>query len=270
MHVPTIHSVSYLDVTMISAVDFLEKEIGEAPSLCVILGSGLQLEGQEIISFPYTDIPEMSAPQTAGHTGTLRVIENSGTSAAVLSGRRHLYEGAEWEEVIFATRMLAKWGIRNLIVTNAAGGISHDLAVGDLMLIDNVIDLLSPKMRARTVSVLIEGPQRATSELNDRIGEIAPAIKKGTYAAVLGPNYETKAEVKALKKAGADAVGMSTVPELMTAAELRLPATGLSVITNSWAEESVSFHGHEDVVSQAGRASEQLQELIEELLRLID
>ena len=87
---------------------------------------------------------------------------------------------------------------------------------------------------------------------------------------MLGPNYETKAEVKALKEAGADAVGTSTVPELMTAAELRLPATGLSVITNSWAEESVSFHGHEDVVSQAGRASEQLQELIEELLRLID
>lgn len=248
-----------------SAAEFVQKRFGEAPADGIILGSGLSVHGEETGAVSYAQVPGMPAAGVGGHSGVLRVLEIGGRSTAALSGRSHLYEGAGWDEVTFTVRMLARWGIRRLIVTNAAGGLSPELKVGDLLLVTHVLDLLSPECRESGVlQRLAAGPACVGNDLSDRIAATRPELAKGTYAAVLGPNYETAAEVRALRHAGADAVGMSTAPELRASRECGVPAACISVITNSWSRPT-EFHGHDSVLEVAGRASASLQGLVESL-----
>jgi purine-nucleoside phosphorylase len=246
------------------AAEFLNGKLGAAPRLAVVLGSGVTLVGQEEVALNYEEIPGMPAPGVAGHSGNLKIIEIENQQIAVMAGRKHLYEGATLDAVTFATRMLAKWGVKQLILTNAAGGLSQNLEVGELMLIRSTIDLLSPTKAKGILPALIEGPvPRDTGWLPE---EIKGELKQGTYAAVLGPNYETSAEVSLLLHAGADAVGMSTVPELAAADQAGMDAAGLSVITNTWAKPT-EFHGHEAVVKAAAEASVKLQRFLRSWLR---
>ena len=248
-----------------SSAAFLRDRFGNAPADAIILGSGLTMRGKETGAVNYGQVPGMPSAGVGGHSGVLRVMTIRDRPAAVLSGRSHLYEGAGWDEVTFAVRMLARWGIRRLIVTNAAGGLSPELEVGDLLLVTQVLDILTPECRESGIlQRLAAGPACVGNDLSDRIAATRPELAKGTYAAVLGPNYETAAEVRALRHAGADAVGMSTAPELRASKECGVLAACISVITNSWSRPT-EFHGHDSVLEVAGRASASLQGLVESL-----
>ena len=248
---------------VMQAVELLRRRLGDPPSLAVVLGSGVTLEGDEKSALNYEVIPGMPVSDVTGHSGVLKILEIENQQIAVMAGRKHLYEGATLEEVTFATRMLAAWGVMQLILTNAAGGLSEDLEVGDLMLINGTIDLLPSTDGKGTLPALIQGP---VSRSNKWLPQVrSPEVKSGTYAAVLGPNYETRAEVSLLLHAGADAVGMSTVPELLAADRTGMDAAGLSVITNSWAKP-ITFHGHQAVVKAATEASVKLQRFIQSFL----
>ncbi|MDP6358723.1 MAG: purine-nucleoside phosphorylase [Planctomycetota bacterium] len=243
------------------------KQLGEAPSLAVVLGSGVTLDGIERAALPYEEIPFMPASGVAGHSGLLRILDIEDRKFVVMAGRKHMYEGAYLDDVTFATRMLVGWGVRHLILTNAAGALSEELDVGDLMLITGTLDLLRPTGERGVLPALVDGPvRRNTKWLSE---EITEDLKQGTYAAVLGPNYETRAEVALLLSAKADAVGMSTVPELMAAEEAGMQAAGLSVITNTWAKPA-AFHGHDAVVKAAAKASVNLQGIIERILTRLE
>ncbi len=249
------------------ATEFLGKQLGEAPSLAVVLGSGVTLDGTERAALPYEEIPFMPASGVAGHSGLLRILDIEDRKLVVMAGRKHFYEGVSLDEVTFATRMLAGWGVSHLILTNAAGALSEEFDVGDLMLITGILDLLRPTGERGVLPALVDGPvKRNTKWLSEDATEV---LKQGTYAAVLGPNYETRAEVALLLSAKADAVGMSTVPELIAADETGMQAAGLSVITNTWAKPA-AFHGHEAVVRAAAQASVSLQSVIESILSRLE
>ncbi|MBI3967342.1 MAG: purine-nucleoside phosphorylase [Chloroflexi bacterium] len=217
------------------------------PRVGLIAGSGLTAVAElatDAVRIPYGGLPGWPNAGVAGHAGELRIGTVGQLPVAVLAGRPHLYEGHDPAQLALAVRVLAALGCRGLIVTNAAGGLSSDLRVGDLMLIEDHVNLpglagLSP----------LRGPEVA--ELGTRFvnlrdaydpelrgvalrvaADLQVALKRGIYAMVGGPNYETPAELRLLRLVGADAVGMSTCPEVLAARQAGLRVLGVSCITN--------------------------------------
>jgi purine-nucleoside phosphorylase len=260
--------------TVEQAVEFLRSKSSRVPDAAVILGSGVNvlenLPGE--IQLSYNDVFGIS-PSVAGHSGSLSLGEVDGKLVAVLRGRFHLYEGHFWDVVTLPTRVLVEWGVPKLFVTNAAGGLNQAFQVGDLMLITSYRDHLQPKWRevgllpalTKEASVCENELTAKLSQASDKLlattGGAFRAIKKGLYAGLLGPTYETLAEIDMLKLLKADAVGMSTVPELMTADGTKTQACALSVITNVWTPD-VELEGHEEVLRAAKEASQRLDQLL--------
>ena len=234
-----------------------------SPKVGVILGSGLgafvdKIEKQKVI--PYSEIPHFKSPNVEGHEGRLILGDVEGVEIAVLQGRIHAYEGHSMEEVVFSTRVLATLGIENLILTNAAGGINLDYSPGDIVLIEDHINLTGKNP--------LIGPNK--SELGPRFPDMSHAyhpdikkafmdsakdmdsnLKSGVYAGLLGPTYETPSEIKMLRILGADMVGMSTVPEAIAANHFGVKVGGLSCITNMAAGIKDETLKHEDIKEQA-------------------
>ncbi len=256
-------------------LEFLHKKIPGVPELAVILGSGAKMleDLQCSISFSYQEVFGIS-PSVTGHSGILYVGYLHEKLIAVLKGRFHFYEGYSWEQVTLPVRALAAWGVRNIFLTNAAGGLNPSFKVGDLMLISGYLDLLNPKWKETgLLPALKQPPVNCHNQLTQfvwdaaqQVTDLSVALKKGTYAGLLGPNYETFAEIEMLRKLKCDAVGMSTVPELIALAKTNCQAAAISIITNVWSHDQ-PIHGHEEVLQAAKRASLNLGCLLQGVIR---
>ena len=235
------------------------------PTLALVLGSGFHHVLSEMIvvaRLPYAEIPGFPATTVAGHSGELLVGKLGGTQVLVLSGRAHFYEGHSMEAVTFAVRTLAACGIRDVLLTNAAGGINRSFKPGDFMVLTDHINLMGANPLRGPVQEnlprfvdLTLAYDPGLSALLHRAGKAARLkLRSGVYLAVSGPSYETPAEIRAFATLGADAVGMSTVPETIVARQCGLRVAGVSCITNLAAGRSKNPLSHEDVMETAGGA----------------
>jgi len=247
----------------------------------IVLGSGLGGVAQalsEPVEMPYAAIPNWPAPGVAGHSGRLSVGTLSGRRVAVLSGRVHAYEGVPLPAVVFAARVMARLGVSTFVCTNAAGGIAPTLAPGTIMVIDDHLNLLgaSPLTGPNDERFgprfpdMSEAYSRRLRAVADEAA-LARGVKlaHGVYACVPGPSYETPAEIRYLRAIGADAVGMSTVPEVIAARHLGVDVLGLSCITNMAAGLLPQPLSHDEVLETArgvGRAMSALLEGVVERL----
>lgn len=261
-------------------VGLIESVCKEIPKAAIVLGSGVtalnDLEHPHV--FPFEELFGI-APTVSGHAGSLTVgtlPEDKSVTVAVLRGRFHLYEGHDWSVVTLATRSLIEWGVQELLLTNAAGGVNSSFHVGDLMVLTGFRDCMSQSWSSDPLALLKKPSTDCQSALSDKIlavgEELSKAdsnfrsLRKGVYAGFTGPSYETLAEIDMVRRLKCDAVGMSTVPELLTAAQSKIPAAAVSVITNVWNEDEV-MGGHEEVLEASKAASRRLDQLFRVLLR---
>lgn len=244
------------------------------PRVAVVLGSGL---GDVLktggASLPYSEIPHFPKPRVAGHHGVLEVGE-----VAVFRGRCHYYEGHPMEAVVRPVRAMARLGVETLIVTNAAGSVHAALRPGELMLIEDHINLLGANPlrgdnfdglgpRFPDLSAAYDPGLRRAAAAAAREAKVR--LRRGVYAAVGGPSYETPAEIRMLRRAGADAVGMSTVPEVIAARHAGVRVAAISCITNLAAGLSKEPLTHEEVLETTRRAAGGLDRLLRALIRRI-
>ncbi len=234
------------------------------PTLAIVLGSGFHhvlTELRVTKKISYAQIPGFPKPTVSGHAGELFFGHLGKTPVLVLSGRAHFYEGHEMERVTFATRTLAAFGITDLLLTNAAGGLNKKFKAGDFMVLTDHINLMGTNpLRGPAIAGLprfvdlTEAYDKKLQELLFQAGKISKLkLQQGVYLAVSGPSYETPAEIRAFATLGADAVGMSTVPEAIAARQLGLRVAAVSCITNLAAGISKANLSHAEVLETAER-----------------
>jgi purine-nucleoside phosphorylase len=247
------------------AAGFLREHAGPVPSTAVVLGSGLgdfidHLAGATTIA--YADIPNWPAAKVVGHPGKFVVGDLAGRRTAALAGRAHFYEGHDMRTATFAMRVLGVLGVKQVILTNAAGGINTSFASGALMVIDDHLNLFgtNPLVGANDDRFGPRFPDMTevyARRLRRIADEVAAAqgltLPHGVYAGLHGPSYETPAEIRYLRTIGADAVGMSTVPEAIVARHMGLEVLGLSCITNMAAGILDQPLDHREVMETAAR-----------------
>lgn len=253
---------------------------GEAPLVGVVLGSGLGAFGDQLSSLrkaPYAEVPHMPRSTVAGHAGNLCLGRVGDAPVACLQGRVHTYEGHEMDRVVFGVRLLAELGCKAVVLTNAAGGIAPTLVAGDLMLITDHLNLLGrnplvgpnddrgprfPDMTRAYDPGVASAARRAAEDTG-------VSLKEGVYAAMLGPSYETPAEVRMLRTLGADAVGMSTVPEVIALRHRDVRVGAVSCITNLAAGISGALLDHKEVEETASRTRERFTRLLGRWVELV-
>ena len=263
-----------------SAADCLRDFLGDRqPEIGIVLGSGLGKLADQIkdpLVIPYKEIPGFPVSTAIGHKGNFIVGKLGGKCVIAMQGRIHYYEGYGMDLVVLPVRVMISMGIRKLFVSNAAGGVNYDLHVGDLMVIKDHINLLPNPLIGPNLDKL--GPRfpDMTRPYDPALIKLAEAVaadqgvvlKKGVYVGGTGPSYETPAEYKYFRLIGGDAVGMSTVPEVIAARHAGVPVFGISVITNEahddYAEDYVN-DGH-DVVVAADAAADRMTALIREMI----
>ena len=268
MMIPTIYS------KMKDAVEKIQKYSTLKPEIGIVLGSGLGAIADEIsesVVIPYAEIPYFHSTSIEGHAGKLIIGKLNGIPVVVLQGRFHLYEGHSMEEVVFPTRTICALGINTLILTNAAGGINSQYHAGDIMLIEDHINMMSdnPLKGPHLAQLgprfpdLSEAYDKSCFEVfKNKAKELEIPIQSGVYIGLLGPTYETPAEVRMLRTLGADAVGMSTVPESIAANHLGVRVVGISCITNLAAGLSSQKLNHQEVINTSKTAAEKIKTLI--------
>ena len=249
------------------------------PTLAIVLGSGFhhvltELRVKKIV--PYAKIPGFPKPTVAGHAGELHVGHLGGTPVLILSGRAHFYEGHEMDRVTFATRTLAAFGITDLLLTNAAGGLNKNFRPGDFMVLTDHINLMGANpLRGAAIPGLprfvdlTEAYDQRLRGLLFKAGKTSKLkLQRGVYLAVSGPSYETPAEIRAFARLGADAVGMSTVPEAIVARQCGLRVAGISCITNLAAGISRENLSHAEVLETAERVKVSAARFIKQFAEL--
>jgi purine-nucleoside phosphorylase len=251
---------------------------GALPETAIVLGSGLGEFAEtllEAIATPYGDIPNWPASKVVGHAGRLVIGTVAGKRIAALAGRVHFYEGHDLGVVVFATRVMARLGVKRMILTNAAGGINTSFAQGALMIIDDHINLLgtNPLIGPNDDRFGPRFPDMSevySKRLRGIADEAARArgvdVSHGVYVAVHGPSYETPAEIRYLRTIGADAVGMSTVPEAIAARHMGLEVLGMSCITNMAAGVLPQPLVHDEVMETARRVQGSFIALLEGII----
>jgi purine-nucleoside phosphorylase len=261
-----------------AAADTVRARVRDVPAAAIVLGSGLgDFAGSldDAVSLAYGDLPHWPQSTVAGHAGRLVVGTCRGHRIAALAGRSHLYEGHDPGTVTFAVRVLGVLGIKALILTNAAGGVNTGFSQGALMLIDDHINLTgqNPLVGANDERLGPRFPDMS-SVYSPRLRRIAEeagqacgvALTHGVYAALLGPSYETPAEIRYLRTIGADAVGMSTVPEAIVARHMGIEVLGISCITNMAAGVLPQPLDHAEVMETARRVRGQFIALLEGII----
>lgn len=271
---PPLHATSVADPGVVAAAAYVRQRHGTAPQVGVVLGSGLGAWAERLqasVQIPYSTIPHMPGPKVAGHPGKLWLGELEGVAVACLQGRVHSYEGHPLERVVFGVRLLAELGCRAVLLTNAAGGIRSDLVPGSLMLITDHVNLTG---RNPLVGFPAEGPPafidmsyaydpRLASAARTRAAALGITLREGVYAALLGPSYETPAEIRMLRTLGADAVGMSTALETIALRERGVAVGAISCITNAAAGLSPAPLSHAEVQETAARARSAFEGLLD-------
>jgi purine-nucleoside phosphorylase len=266
--------MSYYDQVK-EAADAIRARMPEVPAIGVVLGSGLGAFAGSLtdaVAMPYGELPHWPASRVIGHEGKLVVGNSGGRTIAALAGRAHLYEGHHVHTVTFPVRALGLLGVKTLIVTNAAGGVNTGFSQGALMVIDDHINLMptNPLVGAndeRFGSRFPDMTEVYSSRLRgiaDRAGKAMNLpLRHGIYVGLLGPSYETPAEIRYLRTIGADAVGMSTVPEAIVARHMKMEVLGISCITNMAAGVLPAPLDHADVMETARRIRGQFIALLE-------
>lgn len=253
----------------------LRGRCGALPETAIVLGSGLGPFADTVrdaVTTDYDDIPHWPSASVVGHAGRLVTGTIAGKRVAVLSGRAHLYEGHDLATVAFATRVMGRLGVTQIILTNASGGINTSFAAGSLMIIDDHINLqgTSPLTGSNDDRLGPRFPDMS-EVYSSRLRRIADAVARdkaipvvhGTYVCLPGPNYETPAEIRFLRMIGADAVGMSTVPEAIAARHMGIEVLGISCIANMAAGVLPVPLNHEDILETARRVQGTFVSLLE-------
>ncbi len=260
------------------AVDAIRGKIGDRrPTIAVVLGSGLGFFTQRIqdsATIPYRDIPGFPEPTVIGHGGELVAGRLGGKEIIAQSGRFHLYEGHDAEIAALPVRTFAALGVKTILLTNAAGGIRRTFAQGTVMLIADHINLtfrsplLGPVLLGEERFPDMSDPYDSSLRVlaRDVAREKRVGLDEGVYVQLLGPSFETPAEIRMLDRLGADAVGMSTVVEVIAARARGLRCLGFSVVTNLASGISPSKLNHEEVMETAGRVTGDLGALIEGII----
>lgn len=251
---------------ILEASQYIQSKISKKPKIGIVLGSGLgiyidQIQNKTII--PYEDIPHFKRTSVEGHSGALIIGEVNGVTVAALQGRLHAYEGYAGEEIVLPVRTLAALGVEMVFLTNASGGINPDFHPGDLVAITDHINLSgrNPLVGPNMAELGPRFPDMGNAydkELRDVLHAVAKThhveIKDGVYCSVLGPTYETPAEIRMMRIIGADLVGMSTVPEVIAANHLGIKVVGVACITNYAAGIKQEKLSHADVKKVAEKA----------------
>ncbi len=262
------------DVTVQAARAISEKVSGPFPKTALVLGSGLGpfadgMQADAII--PYDQIPGFPVSTVQGHSGRLVVGSAGGVPLVCMQGRMHLYEGHPAAKLAVAVRTLRRLGVETLILTNAAGGATLEMTAGTLMILDDHINLsghnplIGPNdesvgPRFVDMSEPYDPPLRAL--MKQAAAETGVEVKSGVYLQVSGPNFETPAEVRAFARLGADAIGMSTVPETLVARHCGMRVAALSVITNLGSGLSPHALSHAETISEADKAFDRVSRLM--------
>jgi len=256
------------------AAKYIRERLTEEPEIGLILGSGLGILADLIeqpITIRYEEIPHFPVSTVVGHAGELVAGKVAGRSVIVMKGRFHLYEGYGVEKVTFPVRVMKLLGVSKLIVTNAAGGVNRSYVPGDLMVISDHINLLgrNPLVGPNLDRFGIRFPdmteaysKRMRKLLHETAEELGMKLQEGVYVALLGPTYETPAEIRMMQAIGADAVGMSTVPEVIVARHAGIEVLGISCITNMAAGILDQPLDHSEVMETAERVKEQFLSLV--------
>ena len=252
--------------------------VGDPPKIAIVLGSGLGAFAESLADatvVPYGDLPHWPPSAIIGHAGKLVAGTAAGKRVIALSGRAHFYEGHDLRTVTFATRVLGRLGVKTLILTNAAGGINLRFGQGALMVIDDHINLLGTNpligpnedrfgLRFPDMSDVYSRRLRALADDAARASGVA--VEHGVYVAVTGPSYETPAEIRAFRTLGADAVGMSTIPEAIVARHMEIEVLGISCISNMAAGILPQPVTAEEVIETTNRVRDQFIALLEGII----
>ena len=271
---------------LIEAAKFIEGRAHIKPKVAIVLGSGLGQYADQVknaISIPFAEIPNFLPTTIEGHEGRLilgtianpKTPEIPAVSVVVLQGRLHYYEGHSMDEVVFPSRTLCMLGIDTMVLTNAAGGINAAFREADLMLINDHLNLMgdnplrgpNPKELGPRFPDLTEAYNReCLTAIRNAASRLGIELREGVYAALSGPTYETPAEIRMLRTLGADAVGMSTIPEVIAANHFGVRVAAISCITNLAAGITSQKLSHADVIANAGKSTNQVIRLINEAL----
>ena len=257
------------------AVSFVRSKTKLEPRAGIVLGSGLGnvVDALDVeASIPYSEIPGGAASTVWGHSGKMILGRAGNLPVVVLAGRMHFYEGHDMRAVVHLARIAGRLGIKNMIVTNAAGGVNTSFTPGDLMLITDHINLMGgnpllgpniDELGPRFPDMSEAYPENLRIMAKDVGCELGMSLKEGVYLALSGPAYETPAEIRMLRTLGADGVGMSTVPEVMAMSHMGIPVLGISCITNMAAGVLPKPLDHAEVMETAARVRGQFIALLE-------
>lgn len=263
------------------AVDFIQQKAKVEPKIGLILGSGLGMLADEIqnpITIAYDQIPHFPVSTVEGHAGELVIGELEGQKVITMRGRFHLYEGHALESVTFPIRVMKAIGVETILVTNAAGGVNTSYKPGNLMLIQDHINLMyrNPLIGPNEAALGERFPDMSSAydgQLRELAAKVASQqgidLQSGVYAGVLGPSYETPAEIRMIRTVGADAVGMSTVPEVIVARHAGIRVLGISCITNMAAGILPQPLSHDEVMETAERVKGDFIQLLHGILKEI-
>lgn len=258
--------------------DFLRAKVGELPKIGIILGSGLGNLVELIdnkLYIPYSEIPNMPVSTVEGHSGNLIFGDMGGRRVVCMQGRFHYYEGYDMKAVTFPVRVMRALGVETLFVSNAAGGMNKEFKVGDVMIITDHINLFPENpLRGRNYKELGERFPAMTEAYSHRLIKLADEIAQeknirvmhGVYVGTTGPTFETPAEYEYFRIIGGDAVGMSTVPEVIVANHGGMKVFGVSVITDLGGKEITQVPSHEEVMQAAESAQPYMMALIKEMV----
>ena len=262
-----------------NTTEWIQSRLTSKPTLAIILGSGLGKLKDEIEikqEFAYQDIPNFPVSTVEGHAGTLIIGTLGGKEIIAMNGRFHYYEGYTMKEVTFPIRVFHALGIQTLFVSNAAGSTNPDFEIGDLMLITDQINMMTENpLNGKNIEPgprFLSMSQAYDSELNDKARQIAKVnhitLREGVYLGTQGPTYETPAEYNMFRILGADAVGMSTVPEIIVARHCGMRCLGISVITNLGQKSAQISHKEVEVAADA--AQPRMTKIFKLLIQEID
>jgi purine-nucleoside phosphorylase len=262
-----------------NSINYLKEHGFEAPEVGIVLGTGLgklvdQIENQVVAH--YNNIPSFPLATVEFHTGKLIYGDIAGKKVVVMQGRFHLYEGYDFMDITYPIRVMHGLGIKHLLVSNAAGAVNLDMKKGDLMLLDDHINLqggspLAQKNIAEFGDRFVDMSAPYDAAMNTKLKEIAKqndiTLHEGVYASVVGPQLETRAEYRMIKLLGADAVGMSTVPEIIVANHLNLPVSAVSVLTDECDPDNLQPINVPDIIETAGKAEPHMVKLFTGLIQ---
>jgi len=268
---------------MKNSLDYINSKIsslGFKPEIGIILGSGLGEIADEIkgVEIPYSEIPGFKSSGVHGHAGKLVIGELNSKTVVAMQGRLHYYEGNTIQDVVYPVRVMKLLGIEKLIVTNAAGGVNTSFTPGDLMIIADHLNLLgnnpligknNDEFGPRFLDMSYAYDKSFVALAEKTAKELNIKTQKGVYAALTGPTYETPAEVRMLRLLGADAIGMSTVPEVIVAKHMGVKVLGISCITNMAAGILDQPLNHEEVIDTANKVKQDFKNLIKSIVEKI-